>query len=101
MYKDKHWVDVDDEDDYELGMTQVHKTFIPKTVTFVASFQKSAYPDLEEKKEPVPVNSVDDFDMCDQADVPAKGIKKEKKNCQMKTVPRKALKNMINNELQK
>lgn len=101
MYKDKHWVEVDDEDDYELGMTQIQKTFVPKTVTFVAQFQKSAYPDLEEKKEPAPVNVEEDFDMCDANDMPAKGIKKERKNCQMKTVPRKALKNMINNELQK
>lgn len=76
MYKDNNWVDVDDEDDFELGMTQINKTAPPKTVTFVASFQKSAYPDLEEKKEPAPVNQVDDFEMIDEEDLPAKGIKK-------------------------
>ena len=51
MYKDKNWVDVADEDDFQLGMNQIQKFSKTKAVTFIASYQKSAYPDLEEKKQ--------------------------------------------------
>ena len=40
MYKDKNWVDVADEDDFQLGMNQIQKFSKTKAVTFVASYQK-------------------------------------------------------------
>jgi hypothetical protein len=43
-------VDVDDEDDFQLGMEQAMRG--DKSMNFFAHFQKSAYPELEEKKEP-------------------------------------------------
>ena len=51
MYKDKNWIDVADEDDFQLGMNQIQKFSKTKAVTFVASYEKSANPNLEEKKE--------------------------------------------------
>lgn len=100
-YKDERAmdIDVDDEDDYQLGMTQALQVKIPKEITFIIQFQKSAYPNLEEKKE---AQIVDDVDIDDDEEVPAKGIKKDKKCSHSKGgIPRKALKNLINNELQK
>ena len=51
MYKDKNWVDVADEDDFQLGMNQIQKFSKTKAVTFVGSYEKSVNPDLEEKKQ--------------------------------------------------
>jgi len=91
-------VDVDDQDDFELGMEQAMRG--DKTMNFFAHFQKSAYPDLEEKKEPVSTRASDDVVMSSGEDeTPAKGIKKGKKGGKQ-GIPRKALKNLINNELQ-
>jgi len=105
MYKEdkRAFVDVDDEEDFQLGMQQALKTAPPAEITFFVQFEKSAmlgYPDLEERKEP----RSDDVDMeeDDEEDVPAKGIKKQcKKGGKNGNIPRKALKNLINNELQK
>jgi len=103
MYKDKHFVDVDDEEDFQLGMMQVLKTVVPAEITFFVHFEKSAtlgYPDLEERKEPSTKASEVEMDSDDE--VPAKGIKKNNTSKNGKSgIPRKALKNLINNELQK
>jgi len=107
MYKEdrRAFVDVDDEDDFQLGMTQALQNKLPPEITFVVSFQKSAaaYPELEEYKEPRPVAQEDaDMDIVDDDEVPAKGVRKVRKGGFGKNgVPRKALKNLINNELQK
>merc|ERR1712110_536525 len=98
MYSDRtNWYTVDDEDDFQLGMTQAIQGQM-KEITFVVKFKKSAYPDLEEKKE---TRQNEDFDMISDDEVPAKGIKKDKKGFGKNGIPRKALKNLINNELQK
>ena len=52
QYKEKNWVDVSDEDDFQLGMTQIQKFSKNKAVTFVASYEKSDQADHEERKQP-------------------------------------------------
>lgn len=100
MYREdkRAFVDVDDEDDFQLGMAQA-LSLMPAEITFVVQF--TAYPDLEERKDPRP--STEDVDMDDEEEVPVKGIKKDKKGggYGKNGIPRKALKNLINNELQK
>jgi len=99
VYRDarRDFVDVDDEDDFELGMTQAIQSKLNAEITFVIKFEKSASLQ-EERKEPR--DAVEDFDMCDDEEaVQARGIKKNKKD--KAGIPRKALKNLINNELQK
>jgi len=91
-------VDVDDEDDFQLGMEQAMRG--DKSMNFFAHFQKSAYPELEEKKEPASTRASDDAVMSSGEDErPAKGLKRGKKGGKQ-GIPRKALKNLINNELQ-
>jgi len=90
-------VDVDDEDDFQLGMEQAMRG--DKSMDFFAHFQKSAYPELEEKKEPASTRASEDAVMSSGEDErPAKGLKRGKKAAGK--LPRKALKNLINNELQ-
>ena len=100
MYREdkRAFVDVDDEDDFELGMAQALSQ-VPAEITFVIQFAQ--YPDLEERKEPRP--TAEDVYMDDEEEVPVKGIKKDKKGGGFgkNGIPRKALKNLINNELQK
>ena len=101
MYKEdkRAFVDVDDEEDFQLGMMQCLKTASSAEITFLVQFEKSAtlgYPDLEENKE-------HDVEMEeDDEEAPLRGKKMNTKQCNKKEkIPRKALKNLINNELQK
>jgi hypothetical protein len=100
MYKEdkKAFVDVDDEEDFQLGMMQVLKTKSPAEITFLVQFEKSAtlgYPDLEENKE-------HDVEMEENdEEAPLRGKKMNTKHNKKEKIPRKALKNLINNELQK
>ena len=56
MYKEdkKAFVDVDDEEDFQLGMMQALKIVTQREITFIVKFEKPAaalaYPDLEEAK---------------------------------------------------
>ena len=103
MYQEdkRAFVDVDDEEDFQLGMMQALKTLTPCEITFIVKFEKSAalaYPNLEETKEPREVDMEED----DDDETPLKGKKQSCKKGQGKNgIPRKALKNLINNELQK
>lgn len=103
MYKEdkKAFVDVDDEEDFQLGMMQALKQQTHSEITFIIKFDKPAaalaYPSLEETKEPKDV----DMESNDDEETPLKGVKNGKKGQGKNGIPRKALKNLINNELQK
>ena len=90
MYKDKHWIEIADEDDFALGMAQIQKTFINKAVTFVAVYQKS---------DATPGNESDLFNMDGEENVQTKG-KTIREKSQQKKVTRKALRNMMGDEAQ-
>lgn len=71
-------VDVDDEDDFQLGMEQAMRG--DKAMNFFAHFKKSAYPELEEKKEPMSTRATEDVEMSSGEDErPAKGVKRQGK----------------------
>ena len=83
-------------------MMQALKTAIPSEITFFVQFEKPAalgYPDLEEKKETRKTANTAMYSEESEEEAPAKGIKKGGKG--KNGIPRKALKNLINNELQK
>ena len=44
MYQEdkRAYVDVDDEDDFELGMTQVLHTKVPREITFIVQFEQKS-----------------------------------------------------------
>lgn len=62
MYKEdkKAFVDVDDEDDFQLGMAQALNTKVPPEITFVVQFEKTATSTAATGTEAV---SSDDVDM--------------------------------------
>ena len=92
MYKDKGWVDVSDEDDYKYGMNAIQQFSKNKSVTFVASYEKSA--NLEEKKQSGKDKQLNDiFDMETDAGEETKGFKKERK-VREKKLTRKQLREM-------
>lgn len=66
-------LDLDDEDDYSLGMEQALKSK-PPVMAFYAHFQQSAYPELEEKKEATSTAASTEGVDVEMDDAPTKGV---------------------------
>lgn len=95
-----HSVDLDDEDDFLLGMTSAANKADPFNVKvfFQEAGTALGYPSLEEKKEEMAWSE----EVEEEEAAPQRGVKKNRTKKEGKSaMPRKALKNLINSEFQK